>query len=558
MAKSYYVSTKGSDRNNGLSADSPFETLQKAADLTQPGDTVYVMDGTYTHPDPDNSILTIRNSGTPSAWITYKAYPGDHPKLKSKNWNAINVQGASYIVVDGFTLEGNNDNITLDYALSQKDNLSNPATSGNGIGIQGRSSQKGDNSHHIIIRNNEIYKFGGAGIYSRGGDYITIENNSVHDNAWYSPFGNSGIAIWGGRNTDNNSGYKMIISGNTVYRNQELIPWSKVGKVTDGNGIIIDTLRNTDTGVEGGRYRGRTLVENNVVSSNGGRGIHVFQSDHVDVVNNTTFHNSQHPDVKDGEITAIIASDVRVFNNILYAFTGLPANSIFDATDVVYDYNLVFNSTRFTTSAFNNKVGQDPLFVNPIVGDFSLQANSPALNAAGGSLMAVTDRYGIQRPQGGGNDIGALEQVPNSGLSTKSGDAQPVILQGTNHADRLLGRDGDDQLTGLGGNDVLSSGQGRDILRGGTGDDKLIGGADGDTLFGDLGRDIFVLGPGDGKDTIRSFVDRQDRIDLVGGLSFRDLTIQQQGRDTLLKVGQNPLALLTNIKTNLITSVDFM
>lgn len=144
MAKSYYVSVNGSNQNHGLSASSPLATLQKAADLTRAGDTVYVMNGTYTQPNPDDNILTIRNSGTSHNWIRYKAYPGQHPKLKSKNWHAIDLQGASYVAIEGFTLEGNNDNITLDYALSQKDNLANPATSGNGIGIQGNSNQKGE------------------------------------------------------------------------------------------------------------------------------------------------------------------------------------------------------------------------------------------------------------------------------------------------------------------------------------------------------------------------------------------------------------------------------
>ncbi|MEH2450233.1 hypothetical protein [Nostoc sp.] len=48
--KTYYVSGTGDDKkNNGLKEGAAFRTLQKAADLVQAGDTVYVMNGTYTH-----------------------------------------------------------------------------------------------------------------------------------------------------------------------------------------------------------------------------------------------------------------------------------------------------------------------------------------------------------------------------------------------------------------------------------------------------------------------------------------------------------------------------
>jgi len=47
-AATYYVATNGSDSNSGTSVSSPFKTMQHAADLTNPGDTVYVRGGTYT------------------------------------------------------------------------------------------------------------------------------------------------------------------------------------------------------------------------------------------------------------------------------------------------------------------------------------------------------------------------------------------------------------------------------------------------------------------------------------------------------------------------------
>ncbi|MEH2403794.1 MAG: right-handed parallel beta-helix repeat-containing protein, partial [Nostoc sp.] len=47
--KTYYVSGNGNDTNSGLSTSSAFRTIQKAADITNPGDTVLIMNGVYTN-----------------------------------------------------------------------------------------------------------------------------------------------------------------------------------------------------------------------------------------------------------------------------------------------------------------------------------------------------------------------------------------------------------------------------------------------------------------------------------------------------------------------------
>ena len=45
-AKEYHVSVKGSDANDG-SAATPFKTINRAAQIALPGDTVTVHNGTY-------------------------------------------------------------------------------------------------------------------------------------------------------------------------------------------------------------------------------------------------------------------------------------------------------------------------------------------------------------------------------------------------------------------------------------------------------------------------------------------------------------------------------
>jgi parallel beta-helix repeat protein len=423
---SYYVSGTGNDSNDGLSTSKAFRTLQKAADQTQPGDTVLVMNGTYTQAEPTWNVLSIQTSGRADAWIRYKNYPGHTPKIKVRNWAGIGVDGASYILIEGFTLVGNRDEVSLAYALSQKSNLSNPLTSGNCIGVSPKyQSNPAQRAHHIIIRKNNVSKCPGGGIYTVSTDYVRVEDNVVWGNAFYAPYANSGISFYGNWNSDPSSATKMIIARNIVYGNQNLVPfyYSNVNDpskrtITDGNGIIIDDSRNTQTFGGGTRdaYKGRTYVANNIVYENGARGIHVFSSDHVTVVNNTTYRNSSNPATPEGEITTVWASDVKVYNNILYARSDRPANTRIgtpenptDKNTQIFDYNLVFSGTAFDSDKTNNILGQNPQFSNASTKDFRLQTSSPAINAGARTPSATRDFDKVKRPLGSGIDIGAFE-----------------------------------------------------------------------------------------------------------------------------------------------------
>ncbi|MDZ8027116.1 MAG: right-handed parallel beta-helix repeat-containing protein [Nostoc sp. SerVER01] len=340
--KTYYVSGKGNDKNKGLSTSSPFRTIQKAANLTKPGDTVLVMNGVYTNASPNGEVVSITRSGTANAWIKFKAYPGHSPKIRHNGWHGILIHnGASYIEVNGFEVIGNNANVTLDYAMSQKSNRSNPLTNGNCISVNGR--QKG-HPHHIRIVNNKTHSCGGGGIGVIESDYVTIDNNVVFDNAWYSIYATSGISMLRNWNFDNYQGYKIFITNNKVYNNRQYIPWIKTGTITDGNGIIIDSLTKAND-AKFPPYKGRTLVKNNLTFHNGGSGIHAFYSDRVDVINNTAFLNNQTPELKLGQIFTHTSSDVKILNNILYAFPGKNVNSNSRGKNVIFDYNIYLNAS---------------------------------------------------------------------------------------------------------------------------------------------------------------------------------------------------------------------
>ena len=276
----YYVSSIiGSDDNAGTSASTPLDSLQAAEALVKPGDIVEVMNGTYTAP-AFGDALDITTSGTASAPITFEAAPGQTPVINSSGgWNAINIE-ASYIVVEGFTVVGGAANFTLQSALAGY-STGNASLDGNGIGINTTSSVPLPN--HITIENNTVYNEPGGGIYTEGADYVQILNNVVHNNANWSAFGNSGISVSTSANSDTNPGAHIIVSGNLVYDNAQLVPTIGNNTITDGEGIILDTNPN---------FVSEILVENNTVYSNGSSGIESFLTNNATVTGNTVFGNN--------------------------------------------------------------------------------------------------------------------------------------------------------------------------------------------------------------------------------------------------------------------------
>jgi len=376
--KTYYVSGTGNDQNSGLSSSAAFKTIQKAADLTNPGDTVLIMNGVYTNLPQAGTVVNIKRSGTAKAWIKYKAYPGHFPKIQHNTWNGIAVSnGASYIEVNGLEVIGNNANVTLDYAMSQKTNKTNPLTNGNCINIDGRTN---GHVHHIRILNNKVHDCGAGGIGAMEADYVTIDNNVVFNNAWYSIYGCSGISIGSNWNFDNNQGYKMFITNNKSYNNRMYIPWIAVGRITDGNGIIIDSSKNPNN-PKLGAYKGRTLVKNNLTFNNGGSGIHAFFSQHIDIVNNTAVLNNQSPEIKGGQIYAHTSSDVKILNNILYAFPGKDININVKNQNVVYDYNIYMNSSKISIKGPHD-----------IVADAKFLSKHPTLKKISGDWKSRLDK----------------------------------------------------------------------------------------------------------------------------------------------------------------------
>lgn len=408
----YYVNAEsGDDNNSGRSESEALRTLNWAVTKTNPGDTVLVMNGTYIGEGDYKPTLTINRDGTPSQWITYQAYPGHSPLIQSNGaFQAIHID-ANYIIVDGFQVRGIRDQVSYEEAEAafeahKNGEGYNPRVHGDGIKV----------SHFNIVRNNEIFNFGGGGISVKDTDSVIIENNTVYDTSHYSPFGHSGISVIYPEHSNtptesiDESKYDIIVRGNISHSNYNYFECGcdNYRRVTDGNGIIIDIVEDD--------YHGWILVANNLVFNNGGSGIHAYKARNVDIINNTAYHNGQHPD-REGEIYARWSENVNLVNNILVAVSGQRItlrNS--DGDNVRYANNLYFDgsdSPDIPTGLGNQNIIANPRFYNPSVdpdlADFRLASNSLAIDSGSEDFLPMKDITGKNR-QVGLVDRGAYEK----------------------------------------------------------------------------------------------------------------------------------------------------
>ena len=416
MATYYVSSGSGLDSNSGTSASSPFATIQQAADRTQPGDKVEVMAGTYSANAATGYVLAISRSGAAGAPIVYEGYNGARPVITLPNGGVAAVQiNASYVTFSGFELVGNAQSVGLGQAqalAAQSGSGSDRTINAGGIVVSWNGNQTIEN--HVSILNNIIHDFPGNGIGANKSDYITIQGNTIYNNANYGPYGNSGISLYGSHDSDSATGYKNFITGNTLYNNKQLVNSYAIGQpnnISDGEGLLIDDNSNDQT--DHVQYRGSTLVANNIAYGNGSVGLAAFASSNVDFLYNTAYNND--PSGSHGGQLGSSRLQGGVYeNNIVYAGpsgTGIGIDS--SNSGVTEDYNVIFGG--HATAGGPHDIQSDPKLTDPTSANFALQAGSPAIGSANPAYTSPTDELGNARPSNGHGDIGALEYQRASG-----------------------------------------------------------------------------------------------------------------------------------------------
>ena len=215
--QNYYVSPKGSDRNDG-SWKHPWMTIEHASSWLLPGDTVHVLPGVY------RGRIASAASGLADAHITY---------ISDQKWEAHiigNVVDRSawdnrgnYVDIIGFDVSGvgrtglYNDGSHVRFIANHVHDIAGPTSAlcdNGGAGIFHGNYSGSDNDtignrvHDIGWTNASLCATSGSqvhGIYhaNRGGHIV---NNLVYHNRAY------GIHLW-------HAASDVVISGNTVFNN---------------------------------------------------------------------------------------------------------------------------------------------------------------------------------------------------------------------------------------------------------------------------------------------------------------------------------------------------
>ncbi len=400
LATDYYVDGRnGSDYAAGT-ATAPFENIFWGLHVAKPGDTVHVL-STITY-----GPVYIAHSGTAGAPITLAGEwngTGLTQVVGGGNYAIQLAPGTSYVTVSGFDVQASGSRTAIYVAPG---------------------------STHVAIIGNYAHDSGNAGIATVGADYITISGNTVARNGTDgSTACLSGISLYQLRETDGGTDLRNVVQGNIIYGNTNL-PGAGCSD-SDGNGIIIDDSRNTQNNSPYPAYSAGTLITDNVVFENGGRGIHVFESDHVIVTNNTLWHNNQDPreaSWQPGEIMLADSGDAKVMNNVAWSDGRIDgANhhvtiSVESCSGgaVLLNNNLLWNNAGSVSLAYyaptaGSHLSTAPLTIgswnvwanpqievlssNPEVADYRLRTGSPGFGLANAAATPPYDLLGTAAPK---------------------------------------------------------------------------------------------------------------------------------------------------------------
>jgi len=236
-ATTYYVSTTGSNTNDGLATTSAWRNIQYAANHVVAGDTVQVLGGTY------NEVVTIPGSGSATAgYITFQNYASQAAIIDGTGLTPpaqgglINIASQSYVIIRGLEIRNYKTTsrskvpvgVWVTGAGSNLQLLNNhihdivttaSGCNANALGVAFYGTQAPASLNNITISGNEIdhLETGCSESLTVDGnvDTFTITNNLIHDN------NNIGIDAIGFEGVSPNSAYDQARNGtitlNTVY-----------------------------------------------------------------------------------------------------------------------------------------------------------------------------------------------------------------------------------------------------------------------------------------------------------------------------------------------------
>ncbi|MFH1261970.1 MAG: right-handed parallel beta-helix repeat-containing protein [Pseudomonadota bacterium] len=256
-AATYYVSTSGSDSNSGTES-LPFKTIQKGVNVAVAGDSVYVRGGTY------HEAVMFGRSGEEGKPITLAGYPGERPLLDGE----YTLPGGAIVDTDPKT-----GNTTVSLPMIHFATYS-----------------------YIVVRNFEIARSHGAGIYASSHDNLI-------DDVWVREVRTSGINLYNcQRNTVRNS---------RISESENWAPYPRSASTLNWGGGL------SAWGCTDGRFEGNTVfhtwgegiiimgaerfvIEDNVSYDNFGLQIYSEHSAYVTIARNLVYNTGDPVYLRDG------------------------------------------------------------------------------------------------------------------------------------------------------------------------------------------------------------------------------------------------------------------
>jgi parallel beta-helix repeat protein len=353
------------------SKEAPFCTVTKGVARLQPGNALYIGDGSYAE------TVKPSVSGTASAPVTITSWPGRSPVIGNGVTNGAYISSKSYITLS---------------------NLTFTATTGDGVYVT--------KSDHITVTGNTVTNTGrqaqGA---TAPGISIRATNNSVVSNNNSTHNSDTGIYV------TNTSTGNTVSSNEASYNAQG---WQRnangINVTSPGNTIIRNvTHDNEDTGVQLYTGANNNLVTLNVSYNNGDHGIDNLNVTGGLIVGNTVFHNCTSGINLEGSTSGSyrIANNIAVDNAVYPAYSGIACArragniGVWDGAQnsTLVDHNLVFLSksgvmyawgtTYSSLTAMKAVSGQeaagiqaDPVFLDKPSWNLQLKEGSPAIDRA--------------------------------------------------------------------------------------------------------------------------------------------------------------------------------
>lgn len=428
----------------------PFKTVQHAADLVSPGDTIFVMSGKY------DERIKVHISGAENKPITFRAMP-----RRSALVSGLDLE-TSYIRIEGFEITAEKPAVAVQLGGSHcevLDNFIHDMMVGV-AGTVGKPSSDGNTRDYSAVAHNRIAynkvyhsEYG----FMLGGEDWLVENNEVDRLFMYAPgnkyddcdysrfFGKGCVERYNYFHGSTSSEIRVAhvdclqtftangeIAQDLVFEYNTCFDFHQMCMVESAPHI--GSVRNWT-------FR-RNIVSANSPTMSGGWGPDIIQTPDVTIANNTISTVRWATIGLRGQES----TNGRIFNNIL----SHAERSVIDGDrDFSYSKPVIENNLTFETSNApeeNNINGKDPLFVEPARRNFRLQKDSPAIGAgkAGmtiGALEYPNVYFVDPRHPAAADDPGwAYPAVPLASLAKACAIARPgetILLRSGTYRETL-------------------------------------------------------------------------------------------------------------------------